>query len=89
MKYTPPKLPLPKTGKTMQIYVAQDKRSACAFVDNPACSIHVEKPFKGRDWSGICRDEKGIVTFDGYLTGSEDAAPREVLGFLMEQEGVR
>jgi len=73
----------------MQIYIANDKRSACAFTDKPVASIHIEKPFKGRDWSGVCRDEKGGVTFDGYLVGSEDAKPREVLGALMENQGLR
>ena len=89
MKYTPPKLPLPKTGKAMQIYIANDKRSAAAYTDNPVASVHVEQPFKGRDWSGICRDAGGFVTFDGYLVGSEHAKPREVLASLLEHQGLR
>jgi hypothetical protein len=89
MKYTPPKLPLPKTGKAMQIYIANDKRSATAFFDKPAVSLDIEQPKRGRDWRGICRDEKGIVTFDGYLIGSSDAKPREVLGALTENQGLR
>ena len=89
MKYQPPKLPLPKTGKAMQIYIANDKRSACAFTDKPVASVHIEQAFKGRDWSGVVRNEKGIVSFDGYLTGSEGAKPREVLGFLLENQGLR
>jgi len=89
MKYEPPKMPLPKTGKAMQIYIANDKRSASAFTDKPVASVYIEQPFKGRDWSGICRDEKGVVTFDGYLVGSENASPREVLGSLLESQGLR
>ena len=89
MKYTKPKLPLPKTGKAMQVYIAADKRSAAVYTDNPIASIHCEQAFKGRDWSAICYDAKCVVTFDGYLTGSESAKPREILGFLLEHEGLR
>ena len=89
MKYKPPKLPLPKTGKTMRIYITKDKRSAAAYTDKPVASVHVNQPFKGRDWSGIVRDAGGFVTFDGYLVGSENAKPREVLGSLLESQGLR
>lgn len=89
MKYEPPKLPLPKTGKTMQVWIAQDKRSAAAYTDKPVASIHVDQSFRGHDWSGIIRDNEGSVIFNGYLEGSEDAKPRAVLGSLMESQGLR
>jgi len=82
-------MPLPKTGKAMQIYIANDKRSACAFTDKPIASVHVERFHKEKDWSGIVRDEKGIVIFDGYLEDSKEAKPREALAFLLENQGLR
>jgi len=89
MNYEKPKLPLPRTGKTMQIWIASDKRSAAAYTDKPVASMHIEQAFKGKDWSGICYDEKGSITFDGYFTDSASATPREVLGFLLENQGLR
>ncbi len=73
----------------MQIYIANDKRFAAAYTDQPITSIHIEQPFKEKDWSGICRDENGVIIFDGYLNESAEASPREVLGSLMEHLGLR
>lgn len=89
MKYTPPTLPLPKTGKAMTIYISDDRRSAAAYVAKPEASVHVDRPFKDRDWFCIARDGNGIVTFDGYLEGSADAKPREVLSAMLEELGLR
>ena len=73
----------------MQVWIAQNKRSASAYTDKPVASIHVGQPFKGRDWFGIIRDNAGSVIFDGYLVGSENATPRAALGSLMESQGLR
>lgn len=89
MRYTPPKLPLPKTGKAMTIYISDDRRSAAAYVAKPEASVHVEQPFKGGNWWCLGRDGKGIVTFNGCIEGSADAKPREVLASVLEELGLR